>query len=434
MRLERAAQAIRDAAKRLALTHESDKAKEWMKLLVDSTIQFGGLDAFLRNSHPPENSEASRVTLEKLHQLVSSTPAMITALTDLPTDENRQRAYRLAELVFGLQGVIRLSKMEMETFSDQEADASLDSELSLLWWEAEAYHLPGRTLNPLHYERSAHQSPPAPRLPVLMVSRLDAPTPDLARQLVDQALAVERQGLSGKVYVDAQGIIADVPFSTGYYDQSLRGMAALFQKRTSHTVVLDNTERRFSSPGEAPDVAVYAGWYRLRAYEDAFTFTPGALGYHIASGEAISIHDPKETGWCKNALQRGIAVTLGSTGEPLLDAFPPPDEFVGLLLTGRYSLVEAYYMTTRYVSWRMVLFGDPLYNPWKGRALVTTADLHLRSESETAKPVLPTAPSETPFPDPVQALQQLAAWRQTVLVLIDPVISRLSALSPRPSL
>jgi len=43
-------------------------------------------------------------------------------------------------------------------------------------------------------------------------------------------------------------------------------------------------------------VALYVGWYRLRHYEDAFAFNLGAIGYHIASGEAVSIHNPQEKG------------------------------------------------------------------------------------------------------------------------------------------
>ena len=50
----------------------------------------------------------------------------------------------------------------------------------------------------------------------------------------------------------------------------------------------------------------------------------------------------RKPGWCKNALERGITVTLGPTGEPYVDAFPLPNEFFALLLTGRYTLAEAY--------------------------------------------------------------------------------------------
>ena len=166
--------------------------------------------------------------------------------------------------------------------------------------------------------------------------------------------------------------------------------------------------------GEAPDVALYIGWYRLRSYEDAFSFNPGAIGYHIASGEAVSLHDPDEPGWCKNALEHGITATLGSIGEPFLDSFPAPKDFIALLLTGRYTLVEAYYLTTRYVSWRMVLVGDPLYNPWRDKGY-TTAEV---------QPLL-IPPSDLKFPDPVKVREQYRSQLQTALAQAERVIEQL---------
>jgi len=115
----------------------------------------------------------------------------------------------------------------------------------------------------------------------------------------------------------------------------------------------------------------------------------------MASAEAITVHDHRERGWCKNALERGIAATLGSIGEPYLDAFPEPARFTTLLLTGKYSLAEVYYLTSRYVSWRMVLFGDPLYNPMQGR-----------SQTTHPPPSLPIPPSERPLGDPSAKLAQ----------------------------
>ncbi len=181
-------------------------------------------------------------------------------------------------------------------------------------------------------------------------------------------------------------------------------------------MTLENTEKRLSQPGQAPDVALYVGWYRLRHYENAFTFNPGAIGYHIASGEAVSIHNSKEMGWCKNALERGITVTLGPVGEPYLDAFPLPTEFFGLLYSGKYSLVEAYYLSIRYVSWKMVLFGDPLYRPWsqsvEEREQVAQALLRNRP--------FPIAPTEHVFPaiDPLQDRSQLPGK----YVAFDPLV------------
>jgi hypothetical protein len=209
--------------------------------------------------------------------------------------------------------------------------------------------------------------------------------------------------------------------SYGYYDQGLRNLAALFRDQQSYEVVLDNAERRFSQRGEAPNVAVYVGWYRLRSYEDAFTFNRGAIGYHIASAEAVSIRDPQEPGWCKNALERGIAATIGSTDEPFVDAFPLPNEFFALLLTGRYTLVEAYFLTTRWISWRMVLFGDPLYNPWKNRGLIGEDKTVMKTIRGTAS----TGPLALPFPDPLAGREQLKTQRARLLSEVGALMDEL---------
>jgi hypothetical protein len=262
----------------------------------------------------------------------------------------------------------------------------------------------------------------------MMVSRLDAPTPPLAMSLVDRAMETEQRGLTGKAYVDSRGIQPDGTVGYGYYDQGLRDLADLMRNHTPYPVVLEDTERRFSQHGEAPDVAIYAGWYKLRSYEDAFTFNPGAIGYHIASGEAVSIHDPNEAGWCKNALERGITVTLGPTGEPYVDAFPLPNEFFALMMTGRYTLVESYALTTRYVSWRMVLFGDPLYNPWRGHRLLTeenTVLRHLRPGPAQST----IAPISLPFNDPLKARENVKRQRGTALANAQAFIEDLNRQS-----
>jgi hypothetical protein len=64
-------------------------------------------------------------------------------------------------------------------------------------------------------------------------------------------------------------------------------------------------------------------------------------------------------------------------------------------------------MTTRYVSWRMVLFGDPLYNPMKGRSTMPLS----------ASP--PVSPSDRRLSDPLaQAMRahDLARDRQKKLI------------------
>src|SRR5262249_36281836 len=88
--------------------------------------------------------------------------------------------------------------------------------------------------------------------------------------------------------------------------------------------------------------------------------------YHIASSEAVSLRNPTSRLWCKCLLERGVAATLGPVAEPYTIGFPKPAEFFGLLVTGKYTLVECYAKTALLTSWMTVLVGDPLSTPAPG--------------------------------------------------------------------
>ncbi len=77
-------------------------------------------------------------------------------------------------------------------------------------------------------------------------------------------------------------------------------------------------------------------------------------------------------------LEDGVAATLGPTAEPYISAFPRPDEFLALLLSGKYTLVESYYRCLPFTSWTMVLVGDPLYNPYQAAPPLKTDGLDQR--------------------------------------------------------
>ena len=353
----------------------------------------------LHQEIPPTGPASNRGEEARRVQQREGLQLLVGAL-ELPVRQNRAELYRQVEVVYGQYGVFALAALESAVLSDESGDASLDSELSLLWWNRGDYPVTWRHPNPFHHTFAAAQKPTLREPPVLMVSRLDAPTAELATKLVDRAIEAETHGLNGTIYLDAQGILAkEHPDTYTKYDQSLQTLHRFLGEQSTYQSTLENTAARFERPGQAPDVAFYVGWYRLRHYEDAFTFQPGAIGYHMASAEAVSLHQPGETGWCKNALEHGITATLGSVGEPYLDAFPEPLEFTALLMTGQYSLVEAYSLTSRWISWRMVLIGDPLYNPWKQKPAVKRSALSMF-------PLAPLAPSDQTFVDPIRTQEE----------------------------
>lgn len=60
-------------------------------------------------------------------------------------------------------------------------------------------------------------------------------------------------------------------------------------------------------------------------------------------------------------LEEGIAATIGPVGEPYVQSFPVPEIFFKYLTEGYLTLAEAYLISLPYLSWKMVLVGDPLY-------------------------------------------------------------------------
>jgi len=201
---------------------------------------------------------------------------------------------------------------------------------------------------------------------VLFVSRLDGPTPEIVRRVIDDSLYAEQNGLQGQAYFDARWALPEKKNLKGYalYDASLHKAAAIAEKLSSLPVHLDQQERLLQ-PGEAPQAALYCGWYSLGKYVDAFAWQRGAVGYHIASSECTTLKKNGSQVWCKRMLEDGVAATVGPVAEPYVQGFPLPELFFGFLLDGYYTLAESYFLSTPYLSWQMVLIGDPLYRPFR---------------------------------------------------------------------
>jgi uncharacterized protein (TIGR03790 family) len=299
-------------------------------------------------------------------------------------EEAAKAAQALAEGRKWLQAAkLKLKALEQRQrqLSHHETTAAVDSELMLLWWDR--YPLYRWQVNFLYWQIPEKERQGKP--PVLMTARLDGPSAALAMKLVDQAVEVEKKGLAGRVYVDARGIKYDPKgkdaFGYSGYDESLREMARLLEKDAKLPVTLDDKPALFA-PGSCPNCALYCGWYSLANYVDSFIFTPGAVAYHIASSEAVTLRNPKAKLWCVNLLQRGVIATLGPVAEPYTLGFPKPAEFFGFLATGKYTLVECYSRTVVFNSWMTVLVGDPLYNPFARNPRLRPEQVHPSPRTE----------------------------------------------------
>jgi uncharacterized protein (TIGR03790 family) len=268
----------------------------------------------------------------------------------------------------GLLGELKFWYEAQQLYDKSQTTAAVDSEMTLII--AGSYQKNGWLSNPfnLRFERLPVIS--KVRAKTLMVGRLDGPTPATARRLVDDALEVEKAGLSGVFYLDARGLTGQAtPGNYVWFDQHLLLLSDLLKKYSDMKVVLDKQPGLFP-PGSCPDAALYCGWYSLANYVSAFKWNKGAVGYHVASSEATTLKQPGANVWCKRMLEEGVAATLGPVAEPYLVSFPLPDRFFPLLMTGKLTLLEVYFLTVPQVSWMQVLIGDPLYRPFKNHPAI----------------------------------------------------------------
>ncbi|MBB5346969.1 uncharacterized protein (TIGR03790 family) [Desulfoprunum benzoelyticum] len=293
-------------------------------------------------------------------------------LTQLQTEQNDIRT-QLREIddqksptAVDLNGKIAVLDRKIRTIGKKEYRAAVDSELALVL--AEIYPLDGWVVNPF-FLGAAGQLLPVSKDEVLMIARLDGPTEQVVRRIIDDSLATETATLIGTAYFDARWKQPEKQESlTGYafYDNSIHQAAAGVKASRRLPVIVDDRQTLFQ-PGEAPGAALYCGWYSLSRYVDAFDWQRGAVGYHIASGECGTLRPGSSQAWCKRMLEDGVAATLGPVGEPYVQAFPSPEAFFGLLMDGSHTLVESYFFSLPFLSWQMVLVGDPLYRPFPRR-------------------------------------------------------------------
>ncbi len=180
---------------------------------------------------------------------------------------------------------VKLKKVKtaLKSFHWNRELASLDSELALVL--AGNYELHGWQLNPSYLGYRGRKIADMPDIS-LMVARLDGPTPELVKRIIDDSLTAEKTGLTGTAFFDArwpQPKQEKAKELKGYdfYDNSIHLAAEQIKKDGRLNVVIDDKNKLFQ-PGECPNTALYCGWYRLGQYLDAFDWQTGAIGYHIA--------------------------------------------------------------------------------------------------------------------------------------------------------
>jgi uncharacterized protein (TIGR03790 family) len=241
--------------------------------------------------------------------------------------------------------------------------AAVDSELALLPMQDQKLALYGTLLSP--YYASTNPASLNPVNGLLMVARLDGPSADLARGLVDKAIEAEERGLWGHAYFDQRNI-TEGEYKLG--DQIIEAGADATRKLGWETI-LDNKPETLSSSATLSHVGFYAGWYDEHV-SGPFTlknveFMPGAFAYHIHSYSAATVRSPTKH-WVGPLIAKGVTATIGYVDEPFLMGTIDVGVLADRLLRG-FSFGEAAYASQNGLSWQTTVVGDPLYRPAQRR-------------------------------------------------------------------
>jgi uncharacterized protein (TIGR03790 family) len=238
--------------------------------------------------------------------------------------------------------------------------AAVDSELSVLPTLDPKVPLTGPLRNPCYGTTNASWFDPTNGL--LMVARLDGPSEDIARQLVDKAIDAETNGLWGRAYFDLRGLTGG-PYKMG---DDWIAAAAEISRRYGFETVVDKQPETFPEAFPMSQIALYAGWYDWNV-SGPFTrpnveFMPGAFAYHLQSFSAQSLRTTNKS-WCGPLLAAGATATMGCVDEPYLEGTPNVELFFARWLSG-FSFGEAAYDCQETLSWQTTVIGDPLYRPF----------------------------------------------------------------------
>jgi uncharacterized protein (TIGR03790 family) len=237
--------------------------------------------------------------------------------------------------------------------------AAVDSELSTLGIRTRQISGPLKNL----YYQSFTPFMDTPFAPVMLVCRLDGPTVLTVQNMIDGAIAEEREGLNGFAYIDMRGI-ASGPLSVG--DKWL-ATAADELRHQGMPVISDSAPDLFPADYPMEHAAIYLGWYAATVQgpmaKDDFRFVPGAIAVHIHSYSAATLRDP-HADWAAPLLVHGAAATLGNVYEPYLTLTPNLDVFVDRLRNG-FNFAESAYASEPVLSWMTTFVGDPLYRPFQ---------------------------------------------------------------------
>lgn len=213
---------------------------------------------------------------------------------------------------------------------------------------------------------------------ILLVARLDGPSADIAKGLVDKALAAEGDGLWGRAYFDARGL----PKTDSYYlgDEWIQAGAEICRELGFETT-LDDKRETFPASFPMSQIAIYCGWYDGNVSGPfalpKVEFMPGAFAYHLHSFSAETLRS-EDRNWCGPLLAKGVTCTMGCVYEPYLSGTPNIAAFLARWMGNGFTFGEAAWAAQPVLSWQTTVIGDPLYRPFGNSLQLLYAQLERR--------------------------------------------------------
>jgi len=241
----------------------------------------------------------------------------------------------------------------------QRDQAAVDSELALIL--APPYDVAAAFPNPLYNRLFWTELGPAASQ-LVVVGRLDGPSPAIVRERLAQGLEAEEYGLHGRGFFDSRSC-TDQYFLGDYW---IREACERF-RREGYECYLDMREEMWSESFPMEDAAVYLGWYGEQPEgpfrRPGFSLRPGAIAYHLHSSSAAEVRT-EDRFWVGPLMRLGAAATMGAVYEPFLGLTPNLDILASRLVAG-YPFGDGVTMSASHLSWQITILGDPLYRPFR---------------------------------------------------------------------
>ncbi len=232
-------------------------------------------------------------------------------------------------------------------------EASLDGELMLA--RNDTLEIDGAKENP-YLEQDRHITVEDK---LLVVCRLDGPTIESAKGLVEKALLAEACTPEGKNYLDTRGLT-----SKDGYQQRDDIMEQVAKAWTTLGIPFTHDEKpEVVDLSTFEDPLHYYGWYAGgQKPAGQVRFHTGGIDVHLHSFAGATVRNPGAN-WCGPLLSWNATCTYGTTYEPYTVGFPYEHIMWDRLAKG-FCFGEAGMMANHLLSWQSVFVGDPLYTPY----------------------------------------------------------------------